>query len=167
MQEEIVKAGNIANFDCERLKQKYLECFHVHAGNVTTWREVVTVLMDRGCSRALLVNWGMEAGYARTYVSEVLTRILCHTGHRERKKGAGRKPSTEVLALLAYSREHYGENFLNMLRAAWRTGQAQLPKNEVPNAQKVGLALLGVHNNDNGLLWVHNKEREGVVHQVA
>ena len=59
----LMNASNLASLDVEMLKQKYLECFDIHSTNVTTWLEVVTVLMDRGCSRGMLLNWGVEAGY--------------------------------------------------------------------------------------------------------
>src|ERR1700728_4542918 len=53
--------------DFGSLKQTYIECFGVHSANVTTWREAVTALMDRGCTREMLVEWGVDAGYGRKY----------------------------------------------------------------------------------------------------
>ncbi len=156
MKANLMTASSLTSLDHEGLKQKYIECFDIHTKNVTTWLEVVTVLMDRGCSRAMLLNWGVEAGYDRDYVSGVLSRILCSTGRRERKKGGGRKSSPEVLSLLAYARERYGENYLKMLRAAWRTGKAQQPPKDVPAPRKADLALLGAHNKKTRLLWIHN-----------
>jgi hypothetical protein len=114
----------------------------------------------------MLVEWGVDAGYERKYVSGVLSRILCSTGQRKRKTGGGRKPSAEVVALLAYARERHGENCLKVLRAAWRTGKAQLAQKGAHEAEEVGLALLGVHNNENGLLWSHNKESEGFLPSI-
>jgi hypothetical protein len=156
MNANLMTAASLTSLDHERLKQKYIECFDIHTTNAATWLEVVTALMDRGCSRGMLLNWGVEAGYDRKYVSGVLSRILCSAGRRQRKKGAGRKSSPEVLALLAYARERYGENYLKALRAAWRTGKKQLPPEDVPAARKAGLALLWPHNKKPRLLWVHN-----------
>ena len=160
MRIDLVNAAGVGTFDFGSLKQNYIDCFGVHIANVTTWREAVAALMDRGCSREILVEWGVDAGYGRKYVSDVLSRILCSTGQRKRKVGAGRKPSAEVMALLAYARGRYGDNCLKVLRAAWRTGKGQLPPKGVHQVEEVGLALLGVHNNENGLLWTHNKESE-------
>src|ERR1700728_369091 len=104
MRTDLVNAARIGMLDFGNLKQRYIECFGVHAANVTTWREAVTALMDRGCSRKTLVERGVDAGYGRKYVSDVLSRILCSTGQRKRKVGGGRKPSAEGMALSAYAR---------------------------------------------------------------
>ena len=159
MRIDLVNSARIGLLDFGSLKQKYIDCFGVHGANVKTWREAVTALMDRGCSREMLVEWGVDAGYERKYVSGVLSRLLCPIGQRKRKTGAGRKPSAEATALLAYARGQYGENCLKMLQAAWRTGKAQLPGKGVHEPKEVGLALLWVHNkeNENGLLCTHNK----------
>ncbi len=107
------------------LKKRYLQCFGVRANNVATLQGVVRDLIEDGVSRRTLVAWAVEAGYTKGYVSSLLSRMLVSLGLRERKKGAGRKPSPDALSLLSYSRSRYGIKHLNVLRAAWRAGRAQ------------------------------------------
>ncbi len=117
--------GNAKEADRQALKGKYLECFNVRTTNATTWREVVTGLIDFGVSRDTLINWGEYAGYSRITVSSTVSRILCSIGLRERREGAGRKPSHDGLVLLDHAREQYGERALKVLRAAFRAGRAE------------------------------------------
>ena len=107
------------------LKEKYLQCFGVRASNMQAWQETVRSLNDRGISRELLVDWAVGAGYSRSYVSSLLSRIFCSLGLRKRGIGAGRKPSPDALELLAHARDRFGERFLKVLRAAWRAGKTQ------------------------------------------
>lgn len=117
--------GKARKKDQEALKRQYLECFDVRTTNVATWREVVTSLIDCGVSRDTLINWGEYAGYSRITVANTVSRILCSIGLRERREGAGRKPSHDALALLDHAREQYGERALKVLRAAFRVGRAE------------------------------------------
>jgi hypothetical protein len=110
--------------DRKALKQQYLDCFSGHTTNVETWRETVMRLIQQGVSRGTLLNWAVDAGHPKITVSSVLSRILVSLGLRERREGAGRKPSPEALELLAHARNRYGGKFLNVLRAAWRAGKA-------------------------------------------
>jgi len=112
--------------DRKALKQKYLKCFDVRIMNATTWREVVTGLIDQGVSRHTLVNWAVDAGHSRITVSSMVCRILVSLGLRERREGAGRKTSPYALELLEHARIRYGARCLKVLRAAYRTGSAQL-----------------------------------------
>jgi hypothetical protein len=107
------------------LKQKYLQCFGARIQNASVLRDVVRDLIDEGVPRQTLAEWAVDAGYAKGYVSSLLSRILVFLGLRERKQGAGRKPSPAALELLAHARDQYGENCLKVLRAAWRAGNAQ------------------------------------------
>jgi hypothetical protein len=108
------------------LKEKFLKCFGVRAANAMALRGVVKGLIDQGVTRKTLVIWAVQAGYTKGYVSSLLSRILCLIGCRERRVGAGRKPSPDALELLAHSQNRYGQKFLNVLRAAWRAGKAQV-----------------------------------------
>jgi hypothetical protein len=107
------------------LKEEFLRCFDLRVSNETTLREVVRDLAGAGVSKKTLTIWAVEAGYARTYVSSLLSRIFRSLGMPERRGGAGRKPSAAALELLAHAHSRYGENFLKVLRAAWRTGKAR------------------------------------------
>jgi hypothetical protein len=117
----------------QALKERYLQCFGVRANNATLLQGVVKDLMNEGISRQTLVAWAVEAGYSKGYVSGLLSRLLVSLGLRERQKGAGRKPSSATLELLAHARSRYGKDFLKVLRAAWRTGKAQLAGINAPS----------------------------------
>lgn len=108
------------------LKKQFLECFGIRATNATTLRDTVKNLIERGVARKTLVRWAVQAGYTKSYVSSLLSRILCSIGLRERSIGAGRKPSPEALELLAYTRARYGNNSSKVLRAALRAGRAEV-----------------------------------------
>jgi hypothetical protein len=109
----------------ETLKERYLRCFGVRTDNAAALQEIVKGLIDEGVSRQTLVSWAVQAGYTKGYVSSLLSRILCSIGLRERRPGAGRKPSPAALELMVYAQDKYGEQFLKVLRAAWRAGKAQ------------------------------------------
>jgi hypothetical protein len=110
----------------ELLKERYLQCFGVRANSATMLQGIVKNLIEEGVSRQTLVAWAVKAGYTKGNVSSLLSRILVSLGLRERKKGAGRKPSPAALELLAHAQSLHGEECLNVLRAAWRAGKAQL-----------------------------------------
>jgi hypothetical protein len=55
-----------------------------------------------------------------------LSRIFSAIGLRERRAGAGRKPSPDTLELLAHAQAKYGKRAVKVLRAAWRDGKAQM-----------------------------------------
>ena len=110
----------------ESLKEQYLQCFGVRANNATMLQGIVRDVIETGIPRQTLVAWAVKAGYTKGYVSSQLSRILVSLGLRERKKGAGRRPSPTALELLAHAQSRYGDECLNVLRAAWRTGKAQV-----------------------------------------
>lgn len=119
------------------LKKEFLECFGVRTSNAEALRLIVKELIQRGVSRQTLLSWAVQAGYTSSGVSSVLSRILCSSGLRARKAGAGRKPSQDALELLAYARSRYGERFLKVLRGAWRTGQAQASSEDSERSQRL------------------------------
>jgi hypothetical protein len=120
-------------FGSQALKERYLQCFGERTNNVTKLQNVVRDLIDEGIPRQTLAAWAVEAGYSKGYVASLLSRILVSLGLRERKEGGGRKPSTFTLELLAHARSRYGEDCLKVLRAAWRTGKAQLAAANTPD----------------------------------
>jgi hypothetical protein len=109
--------------DRQTLKRKYLECFDVRTTNAANWKRVVLGLIDCGISRETLVNWAVNAGHPKTTVSSTVSRVLCAIGIRDRRQGAGRKPSPEGIALLNHARCQYGDRCLKVLRAAIRAGK--------------------------------------------
>jgi hypothetical protein len=117
--------GKTTALDPITLKKKYLRCFGVRTDNAAALQEIVKGLIDGGVSRKTLVGWAVHAGYSKGYVSSLLSRVLCSIGLRERRAGAGRKPPPAALELMAYAQGKYGEQFLKVLRAAWRAGKAQ------------------------------------------
>jgi len=125
--------NNREHLRSQALKERYLQCFGVRANNATLLQGVVGDLIGEGVSRQTLVAWAVEAGYSKGYVSGLLSRLLVSLGLRQRQKGAGRKPSPATLELLAHARSQYGEDFLKVLRAAWRTGKAQLAAINAPS----------------------------------
>jgi hypothetical protein len=108
------------------LKKEFLKHIGVRTTNAAALQGVVKRLIERGVSRDILVTWGVHAGYPRTNVSSMLSRILCAIGLRERRPGAGRKPSPDALELLAHARARYNERFLRVLQGALRAGKAQM-----------------------------------------
>lgn len=114
------------NLSSHTLKEKYLQYFGVRADNAATLQNVVRDLIDEGVPRKTLVAWAEEADFSRPHIASVLSRIFVALGLRERKKGAGRKPSPAALELLAHARSRYGENFLRVLYAACRAGKVHL-----------------------------------------
>ena len=116
------------------LKQEFLRCFGLHLSNSTTLHGVVKDLISAGVSRKTLTIWAVEAGYAKASVSSLLSRIYSSLGLRDRRKGAGRKPSSAALELLAHAHDRYGESFLKVLRAAWRAGKARSATSTVSDA---------------------------------
>jgi hypothetical protein len=125
--------NNGKHVSSKALKERYLQCFGVRVNNADLLQGVVRDLIGEGVSRQTLVAWAVEAGYSKGYVSGLLSRLLVSEGLRERQKGAGRKPSPATLELLAHARSRYGEDFLKVLRAAWRTGKAQLAVTNAPS----------------------------------
>jgi len=117
----------------QALKERYLQCFGVRTNNSALLQSVVRDLIHEGIPRQTLAAWAVEAGYSKGYVASLLSRVLVSLGLRERNKGAGRKPSLAALELLAHARSQHGENFLKVMRAAWRAGKAQLAAATTPN----------------------------------
>ena len=117
--------GGIAILDREALKAKFLGCFAARTTSAQTLPEVVKILLQLGVVRTTLFRWGVAAGYSPATVRSLLSRAFCALGLRQRRTGAGRKPSAEALELLAHSRREYGSRALLMLRAAYRAGKSQ------------------------------------------
>jgi hypothetical protein len=107
------------------LKEEFLRCFALCVSNETNLHGVVRNLAGAGVSKKTLTIWAVEAGYGKRCVSRLLSRIFRSLGKRERRPGAGRKPSTVTLELLAHAHDRYGEDFLKVLRAALRAGKAR------------------------------------------
>jgi hypothetical protein len=126
----------------ETLKEKYLRCFGVRTDNAAALQEIVKGLIDEGVSRKTLVGWAVQAGYSKGYVSSLLSRVLCSIGLRERRAGAGRRPSPAALELVAHAQDKYGEQFLKVLRAAWRAGKAQATAQDFPTASRSGADMV-------------------------
>ncbi len=134
-----MKHRNTVTADWTALKEKYLTCFVVRSTNLGALREAVKGLFGLGVSRQMLVRWAVQAGYSAVSVRSLLSRILCSMGLRTRGAGAGRKPSADALALLAYARERYGDRYLKILRAACRAGRPGAhtdPTSEGPSARR-------------------------------
>ncbi|HWY32526.1 MAG TPA: hypothetical protein VNX46_17310 [Candidatus Acidoferrum sp.] len=102
----------------DALKEKFLRCVGLHLSNSTTLRGVVRDLIGEGVSKKTLTIWAVEAGYAKRYVSSLLSDIFVSLGFRDRRKGAGRKQSSAALELLAHAHDRYGESYLKVLCAA-------------------------------------------------
>ncbi len=117
--------GGTIILDRKALKAKYLDCFAARTSSAQTLLEVIKGLLHLGVARATLYRWGPAAGYSHATVRSLLSRAFCALGLRERRAGAGRKPSAEALELLAHSRREYGSRALRMLRAAYRAGRSQ------------------------------------------
>jgi len=111
--------------DAAALKERYLECIGLTSVSTTALEGVVERLIGLGISRKTLVDWAVRKGYSRGSAANLLTRIFKALGLRERQPGAGRKPSRETLELLDYARVRYGKRYLEVFRAAWRTGKGQ------------------------------------------
>jgi len=128
--------GGTIILDRKALKAKYLDCFAARTSSAQTLLEVIKGLLHLGVARATLYRWGPAAGYSHATVRSLLSRAFCALGLRERRAGAGRKPSAEALELLAHARRQYDTRALRVLRAAYRAGKAQAsaanPANSVP-----------------------------------
>ena len=107
------------------LKEEFLRCVGLCVSNETNLRGVVRDLAGAGVSKKTLTIWAVEAGYAKASVSSLLSSIFRSLGKRERRPGAGRKPSAAALELLAHAHDRYGESALKVLRAALRAGKAR------------------------------------------
>ena len=107
------------------LKARYLDCLAARTNSAHTLSEVIKNLLGLGVVRPMLLQWGVAAGYGKTTVRSLLSRAFCALGFRQRKVGAGRKPSPEALELLVQSRQRYGNRALRVLRAAYRAGKTQ------------------------------------------
>lgn len=112
------------------LKAKFLACLEARVTSTKTLPDVIRGLLDFGVERTTLFHWAIDAGYNELTVRTVLSRAFCALGFRERKEGAGRKPSVKALELLQYARERYGDLALKILRAAFRAGKAQAKTTE-------------------------------------
>jgi hypothetical protein len=155
----------------EALRKKFLKCFGVRAGNAAALRQAVKGLIDQGVCRKTLLAWAVQAGHTQGYASNLLSKILCAIGLRERRPGAGPKSSPEALELLALAETKYGERFLKVLRAAWRTGKARMTArvgNTVPHSGRATKAILAPPLGSRGayhgsMLSGTGKQRRGAV----
>ena len=114
---------NDAPLDRKTLKSNYLSC--LHARSKATFRQTVVALLHLGVTRDTLLAWAVAAGHNRKYIAKLLSECLCGLGLRLRRAGAGRRPSSAALLLLAFARELFGERRSSVLRAAWRASNAR------------------------------------------
>jgi len=140
--------------------------FHNHIQlNCQLCRLIFPLLHER-IPRQTLAAWAVEAGYSKGYVASLLSRVLVSLGLRERNKGAGRKPSLAALELLAHARSQYGEDFLKVMRAAWRAGKAQLaPAITLNETSERTCNLIVAPQLDETPDSRHTKQRELVSHR--
>jgi len=83
------------------LREQFVEGFADLANGSRTLRQVVPACIGgAGFSRKELVLWGVEAGHSASHVRSVIRRILCRSGVRQRKRGAGRRIKPKILAIL-------------------------------------------------------------------
>jgi hypothetical protein len=124
---------NQRHLGSQMLKEQYLQCFGERASNAAALQAVVRDLINEGIPRKTLVGWAVDTGFSKGHAASVLSRIFVALGLRERKRGAGRKPSPAALELLDHVRSRYGENFLRVLYAACRAGRVQLSAARTPD----------------------------------
>jgi hypothetical protein len=110
----------------EVLKERFLQCIGLRFVSATALHEAIKGLIEMGISRKTLVAWAVQGGCSKGYASTLLSRIFSALGMRERRAGAGRKPSPDTLELLALSHARYGARSVKVLRSAWRVGKAQM-----------------------------------------
>ena len=116
--------ANAASLDWQALRKQYLAYFPVRSSNLTALKDAVGGLVALGIDRRTLTEWAVNAGYSPGYVRSLLSRIFCALGLRERRAGAGRKPSRPALRLFLYAWRQYGDDALTALRAAVRLAEA-------------------------------------------
>ncbi len=108
------------------LKAKYFECLGALETNATNLRQVVSRLAGLGTSRKTLVQWGVDFGYSRGYMRSLISSLLCSTGSRSRRPGAGRRVTAEVFEIVTLINEQYGwVRAPRLLRSASRVAAAQ------------------------------------------
>jgi len=106
----------------EALKEGYLRCLSTLSASL---REVLSRLLRLGVERGELVRWAVEAGYSQSFIRNLLSRLCCRAGQRQRKAGAWRRTPPEALALLAMARDRYGERAARFLLAAYRAAKSR------------------------------------------
>jgi hypothetical protein len=113
-------------------KANYLESLRLFANDASALRDVVNLLFDYGNCRETLVEWGVKAGYSLPYMRSLISKLLTSKGIRTRKPGAGRRSSSDVLAVVDLVRGRYGpERAPGLLRAAYREAKAQAAAEKV------------------------------------
>jgi len=122
---EIVAIEARVNLGQHALKSRYQSCFRSRRAGEAKLPGIIQPLLRLGVRRQTLLRWAVESGCSESYARSLLSKILCALGLRQRRPGAGRKASREVLMLLAELRERYGDSYLRILRAAYREGKAQ------------------------------------------
>lgn len=118
----LIVSHNRHDEEKQALKERFLECLHMIP---ETLRPVVTRLLAFGVKRDELVEWAVGAGYSRSFIRSLLSRLFCDNGQRSRRAGAGRKTPQEALALLAFAQNQFGERAPKYLLAAYRAAKAQ------------------------------------------
>lgn len=121
--------------DYDALKEQFLSALASISANALSLRDTVLALTRRGFKRNQLVRWAVAAGYSQEHVRNVINRILRDAGFRQRKRGAGRKPPAQAIALLQYASQLYGARARTYLLAAYRAGN-QTPVVTVPRPAK-------------------------------
>ena len=104
------------------LKGRYLAALAELSRGVSSLRHIVNQLLELNVSRGELIGWAVEAGHNERSVRTLLSRLLCRSGSRQRRPGAGRRIPQEALFLLAFATERYGASAGRFLRAAARAG---------------------------------------------
>jgi hypothetical protein len=134
---------NAARLDRNALKSNYLSC--LHARSKATFRQTVVALLHLGVTRDTLLAWAVAAGHNHKYIAKLLSECLCGLGLRLRRAGAGRRPSSAALLLLAFAREMFGERRSSVLRAAWRASNARSAAGLARDAQDLaGITEVGL-----------------------
>jgi len=118
--------GGIKRPGTDELRRKFLSCFEARTSNAIAMQQIVKSLVAQGIPRTTLVGWLVLAGCSRGYASKLLCRIFTALNLRDRRAGAGRKPSPETGELLDLAYARFGERSVKLLRAAWRAGKAQM-----------------------------------------
>ena len=138
------------------LKEQYQKCFQARQTGEASLPGIIDSLLRLGVRRQTLLRWAKESGCSESYARSLLSKILCALGLRERRPGAGRKPSPEVLELVAEARQRYGDRHLKILRAAYREGkaQAQAAARLLPLPVSTGCGKPATSRNVHGLIVV-------------
>ena len=102
----------------------------IRKANMAALRQSIGNLVALGVTRSTLRLWAVDAGYASASISSLLSRVFCSLGLRERKAGAGPKPTPEMRELAAYVRRRYKNSAFKTACGACRVLKALLAAEE-------------------------------------